>query len=164
MRRPLFILAGAIACLLLMFVLTRQITALLCREHLTQKVVDDLGWLRMEFGLGDAELAVIRKLHDGYRPQCEKYCAEIASARAELARLLASPSASSAEIQLQLETMARLRARCQAAMLQHFAEVSRAMPPEQGQRYWREMSRLVVNAHERVEESMRGGVSASHGH
>lgn len=164
MRRPLFVIAGAIMCLLILFVFAREITAFVCRERMAKMEVDDLDWLRMEFRLGDAELAAIRNMHEGYRPQCQHYCAEIAAARAELARLLESTPAAGVDIQRQLETIARLRAQCQAAMLQHFAEVSRAMPPEQGKRYWQEMSRLVVGAHERVEASMRGGVSSSHGH
>ncbi|WCJ60253.1 periplasmic heavy metal sensor [Fontisphaera persica] len=147
-----------------MFVITRQVTALIWREHVGQSSLDDLEWLRREFRLGDAEMAAIRKLHDGYRLQCQKYCNEIAAARAELARLLKTPSTAGGEVQRQLEAIGRLRAQCQAAMLRHFAEVSQVMPPEQGQRYWEEVSRLVSAAHERVEETMRGGASSSHGH
>ena len=39
------------------------------------------------------------------------------------------------EIEKLLADRAGMRANCQADMLKHFFEVSRAMPPEQGKRY-----------------------------
>lgn len=164
MRRSVVILLGTVLGLLLLFVVSRQVTALICQKHLEHTALDDLEWLRLEFHLGETEMAAIRKLHVGYRPQCQDYCQQIAAARAELDRLLKSPPSAAVDVQTHLEKVAQLRAQCQAAMLRHFAEVSRVMPPEQGRRYWEEMSRLVVGAHEEVEKAMRGGVSSSHGH
>jgi len=63
-----------------------------------------------------------------------------------------------------LEQIGTLRAQCQAAMLQHFEEVSRAMPPEQGPRYLEEMRRLTLGSHEQIEESMAGGKGDAHAH
>ena len=45
-------------------------------------------------------------------------------------------------------------------MLQHFAEVSQTMPPEQGRRYLAEMQRITLGLHEQTEQSM----SESMGH
>ena len=57
-----------------------------------------------------------------------------------------------------------LRTKCQSEMVTHFEEVSRAMPPEQGQRYLAEMKRLTLGAHEQVEQSMSGTNHDAHGH
>src|ERR1039458_7466301 len=43
-----------------------------------------------------------------------------------------------------LAEVAALRAKCQANMLEHFYEVSQAMPPEQGRRYLAEMQCLTL--------------------
>jgi hypothetical protein len=48
-------------------------------------------------------------------------------------------------------------------MLEHFIEVSRAMPPEQGGRYLSEMERLTIGAREQTEESMSTHAGHVHG-
>ena len=60
--------------------------------------------------------------------------------------------------------VAHWRTKCQDEMLAHFAEVSRAMPPEQGARYLAEMKRLTLGEHEQVEQSMSGTHHDTHGH
>jgi hypothetical protein len=49
-------------------------------------------------------------------------------------------------------------------MLQHFATVSQAMPPEQGRRYLAEMQNLTLGTHEQNEESMSGNTGHEHHH
>ena len=60
--------------------------------------------------------------------------------------------------------LATLRAQCQAQMLRHFEEVSRAMTPEEGKRYLSEMQRLALGFHENFERSMREMPASEHGH
>jgi len=125
---------------------------------------DDLEWLRREFGLTQSELARIRQLHEGYLPQCREWCAKIAAAKAELEAELARASDVSPRVAELVRQVAALRAECQIRMLQHFTEVSRAMPPEQGRRYLAEMLRLTLAAHEQTEQAMAPAVPHRHGH
>jgi len=49
-------------------------------------------------------------------------------------------------------------------MLEHFMEVSRAMPPEQGRRYLAEMKRLTLGFHDEIEQSMSESAGHEHHH
>jgi hypothetical protein len=123
---------------------------------------DDLAWLRTEFHLSAAEMASIQKLHEGYLPKCAEMCAKIAAQKAELAATLNGATNVSPEAAQKLTEIAAPRAQCQAQMLQHFAEVSRTMPPEQGRRYLAEMQRLTLGFHEQTEQSMSGATGHEH--
>ena len=125
---------------------------------------DDLAWLRTEFHLTDAEMARIRELHEGYLPKCAGMCAKIAAKKSELAAALNGATNAGPVVQQKLAEIAALRAQCQAQMLQHFAEVSRTMPPEQGQRYLAEMQRLTLGFHEQTEQSMSESADHEHHH
>ena len=71
------------------------------------------------------------------------------SSQHELKRLLANTNAVTPEIQKTLAEAAQLRADCQKEMLQHFYDVSRTMPPEQGKRYlaWVQRSTVLSDSH-----------------
>ncbi len=124
---------------------------------------DELAWLRREFGLNEAQMRSIRELHDGYLPKCQEMCAEIAKKRKETEASLVEPR-DPALTEKKLVELGTLRAQCQAQMLRHFEEVSRAMPPEQGRRYLAEMERLTLGFHEQFESSMKGEQSPPPGH
>jgi len=163
MNRPLIILLGALALGAALFAgsyFAAQRTTMMCCEN----PADDLSWLRTEFHLGDAEMARIRELHAGYLPKCAEMCAKIAAKKRELDAVLGSSTNVTAEVRAKLEELAALRARCQAQMLQHFATVSQAMPPEQGRRYFAEMQKLTLGAHEQTEASMSGDPGHEHHH
>jgi hypothetical protein len=125
---------------------------------------DDLAWLRREFRLSDTEMQRIRQLHAGYLPKCHENCARIAAKKQELQAALDNAQGMTPEAQQKLAEVAALRAQCQANMLVHFFEVSRAMPPEQGRRYLAEMERLTLGFHEQIENTMSGDASSPHGH
>lgn len=117
---------------------------------------DDLSWLRDEFHLSDAEMARIRQLHEGYKPQCAKMCVLIAAKNAEVQAALGNGTNVTVEAQKKLTELGELRAQCQAQMLQHFIAVSQTMPPEEGQRYLAEMKRVTLGSHEQTEQTMSG--------
>jgi small-conductance mechanosensitive channel len=127
------------------------------RACLMTRSADDLNWLRVEFHLSDAEMARVRKLHEGYMPQCAKMCALIAAKSAEVQTALGNGTNVTVEAQKKLTELGELRAQCQTQMLRHFIEVSQAMPPEQGQRYLAEMKKLTLGFHEEIEQSMSAG-------
>ncbi|MGA2180344.1 MAG: hypothetical protein ABSH15_12280 [Verrucomicrobiota bacterium] len=125
---------------------------------------DDLSWLCDEFHLGDAEMARIQKLHEGYLPKCAEMCAKIAAKKSELETALNGSTNVNLVAQQKLTELAALRAQCQAQMLRHFTEVSQTMPPEQGRRYLAEMQRLTLGFHEQTESSMSGSAGHEHHH
>ncbi len=95
----------------------------------------ELAWLKNEFQLNDAEFKRITELHDAYMPHCMEMCRRIDAKNAELKALLSNTNTLTPDIEMKLNEAAQLRAECQRSMLQHFFEVSRTMPPEQGRRY-----------------------------
>ncbi len=104
------------------------------REMLKQSE-PELAWLKHEFNLSDAEYARVAALHDQYLPGCAERCRVIEAQNARLREMLAANQAVTPELQNLLAERAKTRAQCEAEMLKHFHEVSRAMPPEQGRRY-----------------------------
>lgn len=109
----------------------------------------ELVWLKQEYHLSDAEFSRVSKLHEEYLAGCAQRCHEIDLKNAELARLLALTNNVTPEIEKALADAAQLRAQCQSKMLAHFYQVSRTMPPEQGQRYlaWVQSQTLLSNTH-----------------
>ncbi|MEY4387535.1 MAG: hypothetical protein RLY20_2818 [Verrucomicrobiota bacterium] len=163
MRKPAFILAIASLVALAVFGGAFYCAHYVCAQR-GAKSTDDLDWLKMEFRLSDTELARIRELHDGYLPKCSDNCILIAAKKRELNQAIAASTNSPATLETLRGEVAALRKKCQSEMLAHFEDVSRAMPPEQGQRYLAEMKRITLGAHEQVEQSMSGTNHAAHDH
>jgi hypothetical protein len=163
MNRSFVILFGALALGAAIFAgsyfASQRATEMCCANP-----ADDLSWLKTEFHLGDAEMARIRELHAGYLPNCAEMCAKIAAKKIEFESALGSGTNLTAEAQIKLTELAGLRAQCQAQMLQHFATVSQAMPPEQGRRYLAEMQKLTLGDHGQMEQSMSGATGHEHQH
>jgi hypothetical protein len=157
------LVVGALVTAAAVFVLTSQAVARWCTGRLVNPQ-DDLDWLRREFRLGAEEMARIRDLHAGYLPRCQAWCAQIAAKKTELAAELAAQGALTPRAEALLRDVAALRAQCQADMLRHFVEVSRAMPPEQGRRYLAEMQRLTLGFHEQTERAMTPAGHTGHAH
>ena len=74
MRRSLLILAVTLLAGVAAFFTGERLAAHWCLEHAVRPT-DDLEWLRLEFGLTDADLARVRQLHEGYLPRCHAFCA-----------------------------------------------------------------------------------------
>ena len=163
MRRPLLILAVMLLAGAAAFLGGQRLVAYWCAKHMARPT-DDLDWLRLEFRLNDAELARVRQLHDGYLPICREFCERIDTRKRELQALLVSPTNATATVEQKLIEVGTVRAQCQAAMLQHFREVSQVMPPEQGRRYLAEMQRLTLGFHEQIERTMSPAATDPHGH
>ena len=158
---------------LLLFVLALMAVCALCfvsmgrwRVYRATHASDQLRWLRTEFQLSEIEVSRIRLLHDGYRPKCEEMCARIAAKKAEVAAELVNAATVTPAAAAKLKEAAELHAECQAQMLAHFYEVSRAMPLEQGRRYLAEMKRFVLDGPGAAgHDTMQGTLpDRSHGH
>src|SRR5258708_31881934 len=85
---------------------------------------------KKEYHLTDAQFAQVVQLHDAYHPKCAEMCRRIDDQNAKIQQLLAATNAVTPEIKQALDGAAQLRTQCESAMLQHFYEVSRVMPPE----------------------------------
>jgi hypothetical protein len=134
MNRSVLILVGGLALGVLAYAgMYRAETANSC--CMVESKTPELAWLQQEFHLSDAEFKRISELHEQYLSGCAERCHQIDLKNQELARLLEATNNVSPEIQRAIEESARLRAQCQSTMLQHFYEVSRTMPAEQGKRY-----------------------------
>ena len=109
----------------------------------------ELAWLKEEFHLSDDDFARLSRMHDQYLNGCAERCAQIDKKNQELTRLLRDADRVTPEIEQLLRESAQLRADCQKQMLQHFFEVSRAMPPEQGKRYlaWVQSRTILPDTH-----------------
>jgi len=134
MKKGVFILllglaaaAAAYACVY--FVCTSS------ARNLQRSSQPELAWLKQEFHLSDSEFKRISELHAAYLPQCAEMCLEVDAQNQRLRALLAATNQMTAEIESAITESARLRGQCQRNMLEHFYEVSRTMPPEQGRRY-----------------------------
>src|ERR1051325_388368 len=161
MRRPLFILVGLLAVGAAVFAGSFFVSRQICMKEACNPA-DDLAWLRQEFHLSDAEMTRVRQLHEGYMPKCAEMCARIAAKKKEVEAALNGMTNINAESELKLKELGELRAQCQAQMLQHFVEVSRAMPAEQGRRYLAEMQRLTIGGHEQIEQTMSDQAGHEH--
>jgi hypothetical protein len=163
MRRPLFILLGALLAGAAVFAGSFYLSRQFCARQMSNPA-NDLDWLRQEFHLNDADLARVRQLHDGYLPKCADMCARIAARKHELEAALAGGGGVSPDAEQKLAELALLRAQCQTQMLRHFVEVSQAMPAEPGRRYLAEIQRLTLGFHEQIEQSMSHSADHAHGH
>jgi len=105
------------------------------QRSLEQSSRPELAWLQQEYRLTGAQFAKVVQLHDGYRPKCAEMCRRIDEQNAKVQQLLSVTNTVTPEIKQALAEAAQLRVECQSAMMQHFYEVSSAMPPDQGTRY-----------------------------
>jgi hypothetical protein len=159
MNRPLVILLAALVLGAAIFAGSYIVGQRACNMMSSP---DDLSWLRNEFHLSDADMARVRQLHEGYMPQCAEMCAKLAAKKAEVAAALANGTDVTVEAQKKLTELGELRAQCQGQMLQHFINVSHAMPPEAGRRYLAEMERMTIGFHEDIEQAMSPSAHGNH--
>ena len=117
-----------------------------------QSKAPELLWLKQEFHLSDAEFKRISEMHEAYLTGCAERCRLIDQKNQEVARLLAATNNITPEIKKALNDAALLRADCQQKMLQHFYDVSRTMPPDQGQRYlaWVQQQTVSSDSHSQM--------------
>ena len=162
-KRSAIIVVLALAASATLLVVSYLMAQRLCTKQMASSA-DDLDWLRQEFRLGNAEMARVRELHEGYMPKCAEMCKQIAAKKREMASTLAGATNVTAATEQKLSELGALRTQCQMQMLRHFAEVSQAMPPEQGRRYLAEMQRLTLGFHEQIEQSMSHSADDEHGH
>ncbi len=148
MNRPWLILLSGLAAALLAGSAAYYAGTSSCRSMEDSKT-PELAWLKAEFHLSDAEFARISQLHESYLTACAERCRMVDEKNMELRELLAQTNTVTPEIAQALSEAAQLRADCQKEMLRHFYEVSRTMPPEEGQRYlaWVQARTISANTH-----------------
>ena len=134
MKRSWLILLGGLAAAVVAYACI-YLHATSGQRSMEQSTQPELTWLKSEYHLSDAQFAQVVQLHDAYYPKCAEMCRRIDDQNARVQKLLATTNIVTPEIKQALAEAARLRVECQSAMMQHFYEVSRAMPPDQAKRY-----------------------------
>jgi hypothetical protein len=134
MKRPWLIVIGGLVLALLAYT-AAYFAGSAASCCMTRSPAPELAWLQKEFRLSDPEFNRVQELHEAYMSNCAERCRLIDAKNAELQKLLGETNSVTPQIETTLRDAAQLRADCQKAMLQHFFEVSRTMPPEQGRRY-----------------------------
>jgi Heavy-metal resistance len=151
MKRPILILFAGIAVAVAAYCgVYYGGTAKCCRMQ--QGQAPELLWLKQEFHLSDTEFKRISELHQAYLSGCAQRCHLIDQKNQQVAHLLAASDHVTPEIDKALKDAALLRADCQQKMLEHFYEVSRTMPPEQGKRYlaWVQQQTIPADSHSQM--------------
>jgi len=134
MKRSWLILFGGLFAGLLAYTCI-YLHATSAQRSLEQSSHPELAWLQKQYRLTDTQLAQVVQLHDAYQPKCAALCRRIDDQNQKVQLLLAATNTVTPEIKQALAEAAQLRVECQSAMMQHFYEVSRAMPPDQGKLY-----------------------------
>jgi len=134
MKKSLLILFGGLLVGLIAYTCI-YLHATSAQRSMEQSTRPELAWLKHEYQLSDAQFAQVVQLHDAYHPKCAELCRRIDDQNAKVQKLLAATNTVTPEIQLALAEAAQLRVECESAMMQHFYEVSQAMPSDQGKRY-----------------------------
>ena len=144
MKRAWLTLLGGLAAGLLGYACI-YFHATAAQRSIEQTKRPELAWLKTDYHLSDSQFAQVVQLHDAYYPKCVEMCRRINEQNAKVQELLGATNAVTSEIKQALTQAAQLRMECQAAMMQHFYEVSRAMPTEEGKRYlaWVQKETLV---------------------
>lgn len=159
MRRALLILIlGAVLGLLTAASTYWSMTAR--HRALLRQAQPELAWLQAEFEIAPDDFTRISALHQSYLPRCAELCQRIASYEARIRTLLDQSSQITPEIEALLLEAAQTRVECQKSMLDHFFQVSRAMPPEQGRRYLAWVKEKTF----RMDHETGPPREASHGH
>ena len=151
MKRALLILVAGLAGAVVAYCAFYYACTSSCRmmEH---NKTPELAWLKTEFQLSYAEFQRISEMNDAYMAGCMERCRAIDEKNEHLKHLLASTNAVSPEIEKTLAEAAQLRAQCQKQMLQHFYDVSKTMPLEQGKRYlvWVQDQTILADSHSQM--------------
>ena len=149
MKRPWIILcSGLLFALVAYFGFYYALTAQ--SRDIARGERPELDWLKKEFHLKDAEFSRISQMHKAYLSGCAERCRLIDEKNEHLKELLSATNAITPEIERALSEAALLRAECQKKMLQHFYEVSRTMPEDQGKRYleWVREQTIMSDSHQ----------------
>ena len=133
MKRYAILVSGLLACAAACGAVYLASTSPI--RELKNHPAPELAWLREEFKLNDVDFKKVCELHYAYLPQCKELCARIAEKNARMRALMETSTNVTPEIQAALSEAAQLRAQCRSQMLNHFFQVSRTMPPAEGQRY-----------------------------
>ncbi len=110
----------------------------------TPDVAEPLGWMRHEFHLNDEQFAQVKKLEDEYAPRCAAMCDQIEKSHTALKDLIMTHGNMSPEVKAALQKDSEIQQQCREDMLNHIYEISKVMPPAEGQRYLQMMQAQVV--------------------
>lgn len=163
MNRSLVIVLCALFLGAALFAASFAISQRICRVCV-QEPPGSLDWMQTQFHLNHDDMARIRKLHENYLSECKSMCRMIADKQHEVAAALNNTTNVTPVARQKLAELAACRAQCQSRMLQYFIDVSRRMPPAEGNRYLAEMQRLTLGLPGAQAQPMSDSAGHEHHH
>jgi len=112
-----------------------------CRSNPSAR---ELGWLRHEYHLSDAQFERISQLHAEHAVRCAAMCQRVGEQRTRLSALIQASHETSPEVVEALNATVALEKECRQATLSHIYAVAAVMPPEEGRRYIATMSASII--------------------
>ena len=129
-------------CVLLLILSAGALSFCLMRNHrmanqggVLLDTMPELGWLRSELQLTDAQFAKVAALHADYRPECIKMCGRISEAHGKIEELAKTARASTPELDAALREHAAIHLECQQTMLGHIYRTAALMDDRQSGKY-----------------------------
>jgi spore coat protein CotF len=144
MSRSLFIVLGAVALCVVLFVGSFALSQRVCRACAAEPP-GGLRWLQSQYHLNNEEMARIQKLHNGYLLQCDAMCRMITAKQQAVEAALNNTTNINPVAQQKLDDLAACRIHCQSQILQYFISVSQSMPAEQGRQYLADMEKNALS-------------------
>ena len=143
MNRSLFIVLGAFALGVVLFIGSFALSQRLCRACATEPP-GGLHWLQSQYQLNSEEMVRIQKLHNDYLIQCDAMCRMITTKQQAVEAALNNATNISPVAQQKLDDLAACRIHCQSQILQYFINVSQIMPSDQGHQYLADMEKNAL--------------------
>lgn len=141
MRGQAFTIAALLAGVFLSFHVGDDVGRWVAR---LQPAPDDVEWLRLEFGAGRDQLGRLVSMQQEYRNRSATRVQEVEEASLRVASGLDRSGAFTSALRKDLAMLEAARARAHELALEHCMEVARVLGPAQGDRYLREMERVLI--------------------
>jgi hypothetical protein len=144
MKKGLVILVLALVAGVLSFSLMRT-HKMAEHRRVFLDAMPELGWVRDDLKLTDAQFAKVKELHAVYRPKCVEMCARIAAAREKVDALAKESRGVTPQLEAALREHAETQSECQQAMLKHMYETAATLDPDQAKRYLETMLPMAMD-------------------
>jgi hypothetical protein len=135
MKKALFILSLALLSGVVAFCLMRQHRMSAHHGGPLLDSMPELAWVRTDLHLTDGQFAKVSDLHVAYRPKCVELCRCMEESRTKLEALSRKERGVTPELETAIDENARVRSRCQAAMLKHIYDTAAVLDRNQADRY-----------------------------
>jgi hypothetical protein len=141
MKRGLFILIGAVAVGLCMFLCAQMMIGGGKSEPAkgipkeNGSLLPELDWLQNWLALDADQTQKVKALHLDYLPKCEDLCHRVYLSNEEILALSGRNPKLDAAMRTAIEERAKLTVECQQALLEHVYQTAACLRPDQSRKY-----------------------------